>query len=133
MFASINSFTKNDHLCMAYHSYHFVGEVLLHSVSLGQKEALILSSCHTPFGRVLTVMHSLLKLHFCTPSYNILLLFHRDENAFQGRSINDSAKEISTQKLHIPIRYHVFLLTFSLHAAVATQPYDHSYSSRRNT
>ena len=32
MFASIYSFTKNDPLCMAYHPYHFVGEVLLHTV-----------------------------------------------------------------------------------------------------
>ena len=32
MFASICSFTKNDPLCMAYHPYHFVGEVLLHPV-----------------------------------------------------------------------------------------------------
>ena len=32
MFASIYSFTKNVPLCMAYHPYHFVGEVLLHPV-----------------------------------------------------------------------------------------------------
>ena len=32
MFANICSFTKNDPLCMAYHPYHFVGEVLLHPV-----------------------------------------------------------------------------------------------------
>ena len=32
MFASPCSFTKNDPLCMAYHPYHFVGEVLLHPV-----------------------------------------------------------------------------------------------------
>ena len=32
MFASICSFTKNDPLCMVYHPYHFVGEVLLHPV-----------------------------------------------------------------------------------------------------
>ena len=32
MFASICSFTKNDPLCMAYHPYGFVGEVLLHPV-----------------------------------------------------------------------------------------------------
>ena len=32
MFASTCSFTKNDPLCMAYHPYHFVGEVLLHPV-----------------------------------------------------------------------------------------------------
>ena len=32
MFASIHSFTKNDPICMAYHPYHFVGEVLLHTV-----------------------------------------------------------------------------------------------------
>ena len=32
MFANICSFRKNDPLCMAYHPYHFVGEVLLHPV-----------------------------------------------------------------------------------------------------
>ena len=32
MFASTCSFTKNDSLFMAYHPYHFVGEVLLHPV-----------------------------------------------------------------------------------------------------
>ena len=32
MFAAKCSFTKNDPLCMAYHPYHFVGEVLLHPV-----------------------------------------------------------------------------------------------------
>ena len=32
MFASTCSFTKNDPLCMGYHPYHFVGEVLLHPV-----------------------------------------------------------------------------------------------------
>ena len=32
MFESTCSFTKNDPLCMAYHPYHFVGEVLLHPV-----------------------------------------------------------------------------------------------------
>ena len=34
MFASTCSFTKNDPLCMAYHPYHFVGEVLLHAVCI---------------------------------------------------------------------------------------------------
>ena len=32
MFANICSFRKNDPLCMTYHPYHFVGEVLLHPV-----------------------------------------------------------------------------------------------------
>ena len=32
MFTSKCSFTKNDPLCMAYHPYHFIGEVLLHPV-----------------------------------------------------------------------------------------------------
>ena len=32
MFAGTCSFTKNCPLCMAYHPYHFVGEVLLHPV-----------------------------------------------------------------------------------------------------
>ena len=32
MFSSICSFTKNDPLCMAYHPYHFVDEVLLHPI-----------------------------------------------------------------------------------------------------
>ena len=32
MLMSICSFTKDDPLCMTYHPYHFVGEVLLHPV-----------------------------------------------------------------------------------------------------
>ena len=40
MFASICSFTKNDPLCMTYHPYHFVGEVLLHPVDCKNKVIL---------------------------------------------------------------------------------------------
>ena len=32
MFASSCSFTKNDPLCMSYHPYHFVGEVMLNTL-----------------------------------------------------------------------------------------------------
>ena len=42
MFASICSLTKNDPLCMAFHPYHFVGEVLLHPVLL-----VVLYGCET--------------------------------------------------------------------------------------
>ena len=37
MIASTCTFTKNNHLRMVYHPYHFVGEVLLHPVHMGAK------------------------------------------------------------------------------------------------
>ena len=40
MFATICSFTKNDPLCMAYHPYNFVGEVLLQPVFSLKEERL---------------------------------------------------------------------------------------------
>ena len=56
MFASTCSFIKNDPLCMAYHPYHFVGEVLLHPVYI-QCVWLILSRkfSSSPAGRKLRV------------------------------------------------------------------------------